>query len=66
LRVLFEERGRDGRWIGFSDNYVKVAVDAEGDLSNQLLPVRVTGLLHTGKTGSSASLLAAGDLLQPA
>ena len=63
LRVLFEERNRDGLWIGFSDNYVKVAVDADTDLSNQLLPVRVTGLLHTGKTGSGASLLAAGDLL---
>ncbi len=63
LRVLFEERDGNGRWIGFSDNYVKVAVDADGDLSNQLLPVRVTGLLHTGKTGSGASLLAAGVLL---
>jgi threonylcarbamoyladenosine tRNA methylthiotransferase MtaB len=62
LRTLFEERDAAGRWLGFTDNYVKVAVPAAGDLSNQLLPVRITGLHHTGKSGSSASLVAAGKL----
>jgi threonylcarbamoyladenosine tRNA methylthiotransferase MtaB len=62
LRTLFEERDGEDRWLGFTDNYVKVAVASGDDLSNQLLPVRITGLLHTGKTGSSASLLATGEL----
>jgi len=62
LRVLFEERDAEGRWIGFADNYVKAAVESPSDLSNRLLPVRMTGVARTGKTGSGASLLATGDL----
>jgi threonylcarbamoyladenosine tRNA methylthiotransferase MtaB len=62
LRVLFEERDSRGSWIGFTDNYVKAAVASDADLSNRLLPVRVTGVVHTGKTGSGASLLATGEL----
>jgi threonylcarbamoyladenosine tRNA methylthiotransferase MtaB len=65
LRVLFEERDAHGRWIGFTDNYVKTAVETADDLSNRLLPVRMTGVAHTGKTGSGASLLATGELLYP-
>ena len=63
MRALFEERDSDGLWLGFTDNYVKVAVPGADNLSNQLLPVRITGLLHTGKAGSSASLVAAGELV---
>ncbi|MCH7548607.1 MAG: tRNA (N(6)-L-threonylcarbamoyladenosine(37)-C(2))-methylthiotransferase MtaB [Candidatus Krumholzibacteriota bacterium] len=44
LRVLFEERACDGTFVGFSDNYVKVSVETEADLSNRLADVRVTGL----------------------
>ena len=62
LRVLFEERDSSGRYVGFSDNYVKVAVESSAALANQMLPVRVTGVVHTGKKGSSASLLATGEL----
>jgi threonylcarbamoyladenosine tRNA methylthiotransferase MtaB len=65
LRVLFEERDAGGRWIGFTDNYVKAAVESPSDLSNRLLPARMTGVSHTGKTGSGASLLATGELLGP-
>jgi threonylcarbamoyladenosine tRNA methylthiotransferase MtaB len=63
LRVLFEERDASGRFVGFTDNYVKVAVESVADLSNQLLPARLTGVAHTGKKGSSASLIATGELL---
>jgi threonylcarbamoyladenosine tRNA methylthiotransferase MtaB len=65
LRVLFEERDAEGRWVGFTGNYVKTAVTAAGDLSNRLMAVRMTGLAHTGKTGSGASLLATGELHRP-
>jgi len=64
MRVLFEQRDAVGRWVGFTDNYVKAAVEFPSDLSNQLLPVRITGVAHTGKTGSGASLLATGELLR--
>jgi len=43
-RVLFEERASNGRFVGFTDNYVKVSMATENDLSNQLVDVRVTGL----------------------
>jgi threonylcarbamoyladenosine tRNA methylthiotransferase MtaB len=65
LRTLFEEQDSAGNWLGFTDNYTKVAVSGEKELSNQLLPVRITGLLHTGKAGSSASLVATGVLAPP-
>lgn len=61
-RVLFEEREEAGRFMGFTDNYTKVAVETTEDLSNRILPVRITGVTHTGKTGSGASLLATGVL----
>lgn len=65
LRTLFEERDNEGRWTGFTDNYVRVAVHAGGDLANQLLPVHITGVVHTGKSGSGASLVATGRLHDP-
>ena len=47
-RVLFEERDADGRWVGFSDNYVKVGVQSDDDLSNCMETVRVTGVIERG------------------
>jgi threonylcarbamoyladenosine tRNA methylthiotransferase MtaB len=65
LRVLFEERDSVERFMGFTDNYVKVAVETPEDLSNRLLPVRLTGVDYTGKTGSGASMIATGLRVQP-
>jgi len=48
LRVLFEERNADGRFVGFSDNYVKVGVKTDRDLSNCINDVRVTGVIDQG------------------
>jgi threonylcarbamoyladenosine tRNA methylthiotransferase MtaB len=62
LRVLFEERDVRGQFLGFTDNYVKVAVQSPENLSNQLRSVRLTGVDHTGKTGSGASLIATGEM----
>ena len=48
LRVLFEERDSAGRFVGFSDNYVKVGVRTDHDLSNRLGRVRVTDVIDRG------------------
>ncbi|UCH83799.1 MAG: tRNA (N(6)-L-threonylcarbamoyladenosine(37)-C(2))-methylthiotransferase MtaB [Candidatus Latescibacterota bacterium] len=61
-RVLFEERDALGRWVGFSDNYVKVAVRTSDDLSNRLALVRVNGV--SGPDAARRTpLVATGDLV---
>ena len=42
VRVLFEQEKRQ-RWTGLTDNYIRVSVASEQDLTNQLLPVRLEG-----------------------
>lgn len=42
LRVLFEGRDKEGRWTGYSENYVRVAVKSEKNLKNQIESVRLT------------------------
>ncbi len=44
LDVLWEKRRRDGRWTGWTDNYVRVAAAYEGDLTNQITPARLVAL----------------------
>ena len=61
LNVLFEEREANGYFVGFSDNYVKVGVDTELDLSNRFATVRVAG---TFQANAESPLLATGDLIQ--
>lgn len=41
LRVLTEETDASGRWLGYSDNYIKIAIDKNGLAGNQLLDVSV-------------------------
>ena len=41
LRVLFEQRDTSGCFVGFSDNYVRVGVESDRDLSNCLETVSV-------------------------
>ena len=48
LRVLFEERAAAGRFVGFTDHYVKVGVETDRDLCNRFGNVRVTGLIDQG------------------
>jgi threonylcarbamoyladenosine tRNA methylthiotransferase MtaB len=43
LDVLWEER-RDARWSGLTANYVRVQTVSEADLTNKLLPVRLTSI----------------------
>jgi hypothetical protein len=48
LRVLFEERSAAGTFVGFSDNYVKVSVDTDADLTNRMADVHITGIARPG------------------
>jgi len=63
LRVLFEERLPNGWFVGFSDNYIKVGVDVETNLSNRLGVVEVTAVLAPRKNDPTP-LLAAGELAE--
>ncbi|HNR31142.1 MAG TPA: tRNA (N(6)-L-threonylcarbamoyladenosine(37)-C(2))-methylthiotransferase MtaB, partial [Candidatus Hydrogenedentes bacterium] len=43
MEVLFEHR-EGGCWTGYTENYLRVAVESEADLTNRLLPVRLTAV----------------------
>jgi threonylcarbamoyladenosine tRNA methylthiotransferase MtaB len=60
LHVLFEEREAGGHFVGFSDNYVKVAVRTEADLSNRFAVVQFVG---TMREDAKAPLLAVGEIV---
>jgi len=60
-QILFEEREPGGRFIGFSDNYVKIGVETLEDLSNRIGLVRITGI---NQTDDSAPVLALGELVE--
>ncbi len=61
IEVLFEEREPGGRFIGFSDNYVKIGVETLEDLSNRIGLVRITGIVQAD---DSAPVLAVGELVE--
>jgi hypothetical protein len=56
VSVLFETRNRSGLFTGLTDNYIRVGVPAEPDLSNQLRPVRLTGAMDGLALGAAADL----------
>ena len=60
VRVLFEERQSDHSYVGFSDNYIRVAVETDSELNNQLLDVRIGGV-H--ERPGALPLVATGDLV---
>lgn len=49
--VLFESEGKDGYWTGLTDHYVRVSVRSTTPLSNQWLPVVITGVKADGVVG---------------
>jgi threonylcarbamoyladenosine tRNA methylthiotransferase MtaB len=63
LHVLFEERDDGERWVGFSDNYVKVGVETAGDISNRMGVVRISGIANP-REKDHKRLVASGDLLE--
>jgi threonylcarbamoyladenosine tRNA methylthiotransferase MtaB len=44
LEVLWEKRWRDGRWTGWTDNYIRVVAREEDDLGNQITCTRLVAL----------------------
>lgn len=49
MEVLWEKQWQDGRWTGWTDNYIRVVAHAKGDrgslsLRNQISPVRLLTL----------------------
>jgi threonylcarbamoyladenosine tRNA methylthiotransferase MtaB len=41
LEVLWEKRQRDRRWVGWTDNYIRVAAREEADLCGRITRVRL-------------------------
>jgi threonylcarbamoyladenosine tRNA methylthiotransferase MtaB len=41
MAVLWEKRSADGCWSGLTDNYVKMCISSNGDLTNKILPVKM-------------------------
>jgi threonylcarbamoyladenosine tRNA methylthiotransferase MtaB len=50
LRVLTEEQNEYGQWLGFSDNYIKVAIPSEKLSVNSLVTVRLASV--SGESGA--------------
>ena len=55
VRVLFERLENSGLYTGFSDNYLKVGVEASEDLSNRMAMVRLHGMNGGLAVGELAS-----------
>ena len=53
LRVLTEEQNEDGRWMGFSDNYLKVAVPLKKLSANSLVTVRLASVAGEAGVGET-------------
>jgi len=51
LPVLWEKQSSDGFWSGLTDSYIKVYVGSDGDLTNQLLPVKLMEVSRDGVWG---------------
>jgi threonylcarbamoyladenosine tRNA methylthiotransferase MtaB len=43
MAVLWERRRADGRWYGWTDNYLRVAVESACDLHNRIIPTELVG-----------------------
>ncbi len=54
VRVLTEEKDRSGRWVGFSDNYIKVAIADNSLSANQLIKVQIESVEKNMAIGSVA------------
>ena len=44
MAVLWEKQWQDGRWTGWTDNYMRVVARADEDLCNRITPVRLMAL----------------------
>jgi threonylcarbamoyladenosine tRNA methylthiotransferase MtaB len=44
LEVLWEKQWRDGRWAGWTDNYIRVVTAADASLENRITTTRLNAL----------------------
>ncbi len=51
MGVLWEERRRDGLWLGLTDNYIRVETRSEAELTNTLTATRLVALTDKGMQG---------------
>ncbi|MEE8582923.1 MAG: tRNA (N(6)-L-threonylcarbamoyladenosine(37)-C(2))-methylthiotransferase MtaB [Dehalococcoidales bacterium] len=51
MPVLFEQKSR-GLWSGLTDNYIRVYIKSDEDLTNSILPVKMERLYKDGVVGS--------------
>ena len=51
MSVLWEKRSGDGIWFGHTDNYIRVYTKSDKDLTNKLLPVKLTKVGGDGVWG---------------
>jgi threonylcarbamoyladenosine tRNA methylthiotransferase MtaB len=56
--VLFEAKNLDGKMFGFTDNYVKVAVDFDENLINKIAKVRLVKIDYIEDEAVVLSVLA--------
>jgi threonylcarbamoyladenosine tRNA methylthiotransferase MtaB len=54
IEVLFEQR-EGGLWSGLTDNYIKVYIDSEVELANQIIKVKLTEIHRDGIMGEILS-----------
>ena len=40
--VLWEKQSEDGIWSGLTDNYIRVTIRSDEDLSNKIMPIKLT------------------------
>ena len=52
MSVLWEQQSV-GIWSGLTDNYIKVYTKANGDLTNQLLPIKLAEVWGDGVWGET-------------
>ncbi len=54
LPVLFEGTEKNGNWSGYSNNYIRVTVNADENLKNRIRKVTLTGVTSGVATGELA------------
>ena len=42
MDVLIESKKQKGKWVGFSAEYCRVAVESEADIQNRIIPVKIS------------------------
>jgi len=56
VSVLFESRNKHGLFTGLTPDYLRVGVSAEEDLTNQIRPVEVHGVMDGLALGAVVDL----------